>query len=108
MIYLALFLGLLAYWIYTECRRKLAVRVGICVASLFFIVLASYYAGRMIPHYESTYHQESLRLCEQALTNGNPQLVIQSLHAYNSIAATGSTYQAAMGMRRLLTFQQKP
>ncbi len=108
MIFLILFIGLVVFWIYAECRLKLAARIIGGVACLCFISLATEFVGHIGPYYESGFHRESLRLCEQALTNGNPQIALQALHTYNGIAATGSTYQAAMGMRQVLIVQPKP
>ena len=102
MIFLMLFLGLFVFWIYAEFRLNRIARISAGVTCLGLIALATVFLASIIPHYESGFHRQSLRLCEQALTNGNPQLAIQALHTYNGIAATGSTYKAAMTMSDIL------
>jgi hypothetical protein len=95
---LTLFLGLVVFWIYAECRLKLPIRIGAGIACLLFIGTSTYY----VHHIESDCHREALMYSELALTNGMPRLVLQALHTYNSIAATGSTFHAAMEMDLLL------
>jgi hypothetical protein len=95
---LILLLGLLVFWIYAECRLKLPVRIGAGIACLLFIGTSAYF----VHHVESHFHKEALSYSELALGSGKPALVLQALHTYNTIAATGSTFQAAMEMDQLL------
>jgi hypothetical protein len=95
-------IALVVFLIYAECRFKLVGRIITVVACLSIAVYATYIGGHIISGYESRFNRESLLLCEQALTNGDTQLVIMVLHKYNAIAANISTYQASLEMSEIM------
>ena len=105
MIILVIFLLLFAVWIYAEKRNlSLVARLGNGLACIVSIGLAMSFAGQIIPSYESNFHKTEMRDMELCLTHGDTQAVLRALHTYNGIAATDSTYRAAMEMRSILPY----
>jgi hypothetical protein len=103
MIFVIIFLLMFGFWIYAEQKRiHVLARVGGGLACMVFLCLATSFVSQIIPSYEHSFHKSDMRQMELVLTNGDTQTVIRALHTYNGIAATGSTYQAAMQMGHVL------
>jgi len=87
MIFVIIFLLMFGFWIYAEQKRiHVLARVGGGLACMVLLCLATSFVSQIIPSYEHNFHKT----------------VIRALHTYNGIAATGSTYQAAMLMGHVL------
>jgi hypothetical protein len=109
MIFVVIFLLMFSFWIFAE-KQKLHffARFGSGLACMTFVGLAIDFVGHIGPSYESNFHRVDMLRMEQAITNGDTQSVFQALEAYNRIAATGSTYQAAMQMGPYLPVLKQP
>ncbi len=86
----------------TAYRWTIAILIGVVV--LLAIVLA---ASHVIPSYERTFHKSSIRLSGELLAKGETQRVQQAISTYNNVAATGTTYRAAMQMWNVLNHGSK-
>ena len=107
MILLIVFLLMVAFWISMEIRTaSYPMRLGSGLACIA-LVTAALVGQIIIPSYERSFHKADMRDMELCLTNGDTQAVIRALHTYNTIAATGSTYQAAREMRLCLPQPKK-
>ena len=72
--------------------------IGLVTIAIIVTALVTTEITAIIPRYESTFHESSLRLAADLLSKGETNRVLQALTTYNGIAATGSTYRAAMQM----------
>jgi hypothetical protein len=108
MSYIITFLVIFGFWIYAEHKRiHVLARIGGGLACMAFIWQATSAASHIIPAYEHSFHKSAMQQMELALTNGDTQTVLRALNTYNGIAATGTTYQAAMQMNHVLYESQK-
>jgi hypothetical protein len=98
MPFLILFFVALAFWIHAERRLGAAARISGGIFSMALIGCAAYFVATIIPSYERTFHRSSMRLTGELISKGETQRVQQAIHVYNGIAATGTTYRAAMEM----------
>ena len=107
MVFLILFLVMLAFWIYAERRLGVAARVTSGIACMVFIACSSYFIASIMPSYERTFHKSSIRLSGELIAKGETQRVQQAIGTYTNISATGTTYRAAMQMWDVLNHGPK-
>lgn len=64
----------------------------------------------ILPRYASTFHRSSIKLATDLLLSGNTNRVLEAFTEYNDIAASDTTYRAAMQMWVILNHgkQEKP
>ena len=107
MAFSIIFLVMLAFWIYAERRLGVAVRVASGIACMVFIACSFYFIASIMPSYERTFHKSSIRLSGELIAKGETQRVQQAISTYTNIAATGTTYRAAMQMWDVLNHGPK-
>jgi hypothetical protein len=101
-------LAALCCWIHAERRLGFVARLATGVACIVLTGFACSFFSMFIPRCERTFHRSSLRLAAELNTKGDTQRVQQAIKAYNSIAATGTTYAASMEMWEILNHDPKP
>ena len=108
MIVIIPFACLLVFWIYAELRLKILARIASGLACAIYAIYCAYVLASIVPGFERDFTKRSMVLCEEALTNGNPQTALQAVHIYNTVAATGNTYQASVQMFHALASVRNP
>jgi hypothetical protein len=84
-------------------KAKKGIPAAIAIAAaLAASVFVTSVLCRIIPRYESTAHRSSVRLASELLAKGDTNRVLEAMTAYNDIANSGSTYQAALEMWTVL------
>jgi hypothetical protein len=83
-------------------RWAIAVLTG-----LTFLLAALWITSLVIPSYERKIHNSSLRLSGELLAKGETQRVQQAISTYTNVAATSTTYRAAMKMWDVLSHGPK-
>ena len=106
MPFLILILLALAFWIYAERRLRVGARIGGGMLCIVLVAFGAYFSAVHLPS-ERLAHRSSLRLTAELLSKGETQRVEQALGVYNSIAATSTTYRAAMEMWDVLNHGPK-
>jgi hypothetical protein len=106
-VLLLLLLLSLGFWIYAERRLSFAARISSGVVCLLLLGANCYFVASVGPSYERTFHKSSIRLSGELIAKGETQRVQQAISAYTNIAATGTTYRAAMQMWDVLNHGPK-
>lgn len=102
MIFIVIFILALAFWIYAERKLGLSVRVWAGLACMAFLGLACTFVANVIPSYERSFHTRSIQLSGELIARGETLRVQQAIGTYTNLAATGTTYGAAMRMWEVL------
>ena len=105
MFYLIFLLPIAALilWIHAELRLGRWARITSGVVCLLVAIYLTFSLSRVGPRYERDFHRFALKRAEQCLANGETQRVEEALYRYNTIAATGDTYRAAIDMNGFLS-----
>jgi hypothetical protein len=106
ILILLLFLELIV-WIYAERRLSLVARISSGAICTLLLGLNGYFVASVGPNYESKFHKRSIQLSGELIAKGEIQRVQQAFSTYTNIAATGTTYRAAMQMWEILSQGQK-
>jgi hypothetical protein len=83
-------------------RWTIAVLTGV-----IFLLTALWMSSIVIPSYERKFHKNSIRLSGELLAKGETQRVQQAISIYTNVAATSTTYRAAMKMWDVLSHEPK-
>jgi hypothetical protein len=97
----------LGFWVYAESRLARTWRLGMGIVAIVVTGFACYRIASFVPELESFRHRRAMKKVEESLAAGDTQRVQQAVQTYNSIAATGSTYQASSAMSELLSHEHK-
>ena len=84
--------------------KKWTIRLGILVIVIVLTHEVTRCICRVLPIYESTLHKSSMMMIQAYLEKGNTGIVSSAIAVYNEVAATGTTYEAASEMEKLLAF----
>ena len=107
LIPLILLLLALIVWIYAERRLSLVARISSGAICFLLLVWNCYFIASVGPNYESKFHKRSIQLSGELIAKGETQRVQQAFSIYTNIAATGTTYRAAMQMWEVLSQGQE-
>jgi hypothetical protein len=95
VIILPLILAVPIIWLYAEFKLGRLARITLGIISMVCSGFLIYGFCQVKPFYESAWHRNSIRDAESLLKQGQTSSVITAFDAYNSIAATGSTFRAS-------------
>ena len=107
LILLLLMVLALIVWIYAERRLSLVARISSGAICFLLLVWNCSFVVIMGPYYDSKFHKWSIQLSGELITKGEIQRVQRAFSTYTNIAATGTTYRAAMQMWEILSQGQK-
>ena len=107
LILLLLLVLSLIVWIYAEQRLSLVARISSGAICILLLGGNCYFIASVGPNYESKFHKRSIQLSGELIAKGETQRVQQAFSIYTNIAATGTTYRAAMQMWEVLSQGQE-
>ena len=107
LILLLLLVLSLIVWIYAEQRLSLVARFSSGAICILLHRENCYFIASVGPNYESKFHKRSIQLSGELIAKGETQRVQQAFSIYTNIAATGTTYRAAMQMWEVLSQGQE-